>query len=116
LFDLTQHVLLVAAPEISAVKSAADALEILKQLGTPDDRLTVVLNNRSVKPAVTRQAVERALKRAVNVEVGFDGGRPEQAAVDGVILSLTDPRSEVTKACEALATLLDSMHNPLPSK
>src|SRR5207244_4852940 len=28
LFDLTQHVVLVAAPELSAVKSAADAVDI----------------------------------------------------------------------------------------
>lgn len=114
LFDLTQHVLLVAAPEISAVKSAADALDILKQLGTPEDRLTVVLNNRTMKPAVSRQAVERALKRAVDIEVGFDGAKPEHAALSGVILSLTDPRSEVTKASEALATLLDTKHGIAP--
>lgn len=110
LFDLTQHVLLVTAPEISAVKSAADALDILKQLGAPEDRLTVVLNNRTSKPAVSRPAVERTLKRAVDVEVGFDGAKPEQAALDGVILSLTDARSELTRAGEALAALLDARH------
>src|SRR5256884_8886861 len=110
LFDLTQHIVLVAAPELSAVKSAADAIEILTQLGTPHDRLTVVLNNRSVKPAVTRPAVERMLKREVNVEVGFDGTRPEQAAVDGVILSAADARSEMTRGCLRLATLLDATH------
>lgn len=118
LFDLTQHIVLVAAPELSAVKSAADALEILTQLGTPHDRLTVVLNNRSLKPAVTRPAVERMLKREIDVEVGFDGTRPEQAAVDGVILSVTDSRSEMTKGCQRLATLLYSTHGRagLPAK
>src|SRR5207247_8778160 len=39
LFDLTQHVVVVTAPEMSAVKSAADALDILVQLGTRHDRL-----------------------------------------------------------------------------
>ena len=110
LFDLTQHIVLVAAPELSAVKSAADAVEILTQLGTPHDRLTVVLNNRSLKPAVTRSAVERTLKRKVDVEVAFDGTRPEQAAVDGVILSVADSRSEMTKGCLKLAGLLDAKH------
>src|SRR5438132_719590 len=110
LFDLTQHIVLVAAPELSAVKSAADAIEILTQLGTPHDRLTVVLNNRSVKPPVTRPAVERMLKREVNVEVAFDGTKPEQAAVDGVILSAADARSEMTRGCLRLATLLDATH------
>ena len=112
LFDLTQHIVLVAAPELSAVKSAADALDILNQLGTPHDGVTVVLNHRSSKPAVSRHAVERMLKREVDIEVAFDGPRPEQAAVDGQILSLSNPKSELAKGSEALAALLDRKHNP----
>jgi MinD-like ATPase involved in chromosome partitioning or flagellar assembly len=110
LFDLTQHVVLVTTPEMSAVKGAGDAIDILLQLGTPDDRLTVVLNNRSLKPAVSKAAVERAIKRKVNLEVAFDGGRPEQAAVDGAILTLTNTRSEVARGAEELAVLLESIH------
>ena len=110
LFDLTQHVVLVTVPEMSAVKSASDAIEILTQLGAPDDRLTVVLNNRSLKPAVSKAAVERAIKRKVNLEVAFDGGKAEQAAVDGVILTLTNTRTEVARGAEELAALLESTH------
>jgi pilus assembly protein CpaE len=115
LFDLTQHVVLVAVPELSAVKSAADALEILMQLGTPYDRLTVVLNNRSLKPAVTPAAVERMLKRQVDIHIAFDGTRPEEAAVGGMILSLTNPRSELTKGTDGLAALLDATHGRGPA-
>jgi Flp pilus assembly CpaE family ATPase len=110
LFDLTQQVIVVASPELSAVKSAADAIDILTQLGTPHDRLTVVLNHRSSSSAVTRSAVERMLKRQVDVEVAFDGIRPEQAAVDGVILSVTNPKSEITRGTEALTNLLEAKH------
>src|SRR5207249_12329863 len=49
--DQTQELILIASPELSAVKSAADALSILERLGTPPERVTVVLNNRSSKPA-----------------------------------------------------------------
>ena len=111
LLDLTQHMVLVVAPELSALKSAADAIDILLQIGTPDDRLSVVLNNRTAKPAVTRDAVLRKLKRAVDVEVAFDGIKPEQAALDGAILSVTDPKSEVTRGSNALAALIDRVHN-----
>jgi pilus assembly protein CpaE len=110
LFDLTQHIVLVTVPELSAVKSGVDAVDILTELGTPRDRLTVVLNNRTEKPAVSRPAVERALKREIDVEVGFDGNRPEQAAVEGQILSLTNPKSEMTRGTEMLAALLESTH------
>jgi MinD-like ATPase involved in chromosome partitioning or flagellar assembly len=110
LFDLTQHVVVVAAPELSAVKSSADAIDILNQLGTPHDRLTVVLNNRSANPAVSGPAVERMLKRKIDVEVAFDGTKPERAAVDGMILSLVNPKSEMTKGSEELAALLEAKH------
>lgn len=110
LFDLTQHIVVVTAPELSAIKSASDAINILEQLGAPPDRVTIALNNMSLKPAVSRQAVERMLKREVDVEVGFDANRPEQAAVEGQILSLTNPRSELTRGAEALAALLDVRH------
>ena len=108
--DLTQHVVLVAAPELSAVKSAADAIEILQKLGTPGDRLTVVLNNRTPKPAVSKPAVERMLKRSVDVVVSFDGAKPDQAALTGEILSLTDPKSEITRGAQALADILEDKH------
>jgi len=105
-----RYIVVVAAPELSALKSAADAIDILLQLGTPDDRLAVVLNNRTPKPAVSRPAVERKLKRRVDIEVGFDEMRPEQAAVDGTILSLTNPKSEITKGTDSLTTLLEAWH------
>jgi MinD-like ATPase involved in chromosome partitioning or flagellar assembly len=100
----------VTAPELSAVKSAADAIDILRKLGTPDDRLTVVLNNRSAKAAVMKAAVERTLKRSVDVEVAFDGAKPDEAALTGTILSLTDPRSEITRGAHALANILERKH------
>jgi pilus assembly protein CpaE len=114
LFDMTQHIVLVTAPELSAAKSAADAVDILRRLGSPDDRLTVVLNHRSIRPAVSKAAVERALKRPVDVEIEFDGTRPEQAAVDAAVLSLTNPKSEITRGVEALAALLDGRHGHHP--
>jgi MinD-like ATPase involved in chromosome partitioning or flagellar assembly len=101
---------LVTAPDLSAVKSSADAIEIFNQLGTPDDRLTVVLNHRAEKPAVTKAAVERSLRRSVDVEILYDGVRPEQAALDGVILSTSNPKSEIARGTEALAALIDGIH------
>jgi Flp pilus assembly CpaE family ATPase len=112
--DHVEHVVLVVTPDISAVKASADALEILITLGLSPDRVTVLLNRRSPKPAVLRETVERTLKKEVDLEILFDGGRPDQAALKGNILSLTDPRSEVTKGAEALASRLESTR-PLAS-
>jgi Flp pilus assembly CpaE family ATPase len=106
--DHVQHVVLVVTPEISAVKASADALEILVTLGVPPDEVSVLLNHRTAKPAVHRASLERMLGKPVDVEVLFDGSRPDEAALHGSILSLTDPKSEVTKGVEALARRLES--------
>jgi hypothetical protein len=50
------------------------------------------------------------LKREVEIEIAFDENRPEQAAVAGEILALTNPRSEITRGVEALAARLDLVH------
>ncbi len=57
-----------------------------------------------------KTAVERTLKRTVDVEVAFDGAKPDEAALTGTILSLTDPRSEITRGARALAEILESKH------
>jgi Flp pilus assembly CpaE family ATPase len=106
--DHVQHMVLVVTPEISAVKASADALEILLTLGVPPAEVSVLLNHRSAKPAVLRASLERMLGRPVDVEMLFDGGRPDEAALHGNLLSLTDPRSEITKGVEALARRLES--------
>jgi pilus assembly protein CpaE len=110
--DQLQHVILVATPEISALKAAADALQILLALGTPADHVTIALNHRSAKAALQRGGVERMLGRAVDVEVMCDGSRADEAAVRGAILSLTDPKSEISKGAEALADRIELRHPP----
>ena len=105
--DSLNQVVVVTAADLSAAKSAADAIGILLELGIPDGRLTVVLNNRSSKPALGREGVERLIKRKVDVEVGYDRGRPEAAALKGEILSLVRTRSEVARAAVEICDLLE---------
>jgi Flp pilus assembly CpaE family ATPase len=106
--DAAEQVVVVTAPDLSSVKSAGDALQILLELGVPDGRLSVVLNHRSSSAAVERATVERLLHRRVDVEAAFDGARPDIAALKGQILSLTTQRSEIAKAAAALADLLET--------
>jgi hypothetical protein len=81
-------------------------------LGVSPDQVSVLLNHRSAKAAVVRASLERTLGKPVDVEILFDGARPDEAAVQGNILSLTDPRSEVTKGAETLANLLEAAQPP----
>jgi len=108
--DQSQHVLLVVTPEIAAVKSAADASAILGMLGILSERVSLVLNHRTPVAALSRNAVERGVGRAVTHEIPFDGARPAEAAVHGSILAVDCPRSELTRAVEAIATGIEARH------
>ena len=45
----------------------------------------------------------RTLKQELAIEIGFDGTKPDEAAVKGEILVLTDPKSEISRGVEQLA-------------
>src|SRR5205823_5168356 len=74
--DLARHLILVVSPELPSLKGAREALNLFRDLRIPDDRITVVLNQRQPEVAVPRESVERTLGIAPAVEVRSDGGRP----------------------------------------
>ncbi len=107
--DQAQHVLLVTPPELAALKAARDAHDILTGvLGYAGENISVVLNSRMPRSSIRREAVERRLSSQIAVEVGYDGSRPDDAALEGAILSLGDRPSEIAKGSRAIADLLES--------
>jgi pilus assembly protein CpaE len=109
IFDEADRILLLVPPELAAIKAAQDANAIFtKVLGFPPDRVNIILNSRSPRPAVTKTAVERRLNATVAVEVGYDGSRPEEAALSGQILSLSEKSSEVSRGARRIVELLDA--------
>jgi len=108
--DQSQHVFMVVTPEITAVKGAADASVILELLGIPSDRLSLVLNHRAPAGGLSRNAVERGAGLKVAHEIPYDGARPDEAAVHGSILAVTNPKSEIARGVEAMATAIEARH------
>jgi Flp pilus assembly CpaE family ATPase len=107
LVDQARHLVLVATPELPSLKACRDVLKLFREsLGIPDERLVLVLNQRSAAPAVQRDTVERTLGLVPAVEVRHDGGRPERAALTGDVLVVTEHKSEIAKAVHTLAALL----------
>jgi len=53
-----------------------------------------------------RETVVRALGRPPDVVIGYDGNKPERAALQGTILAGTDPKSEIAKGVHRLAELI----------
>ena len=107
ILDHSQRVVLLATPELSSLKDITDLLRIFTNvLNIVPGRVILALNNRMPKPVVSREDIERTLKQAIAVEVAFDGSKPDEAAVRGEILVLSDPKSAIARASHELGDLL----------
>jgi len=106
-FDMADHVVLVVTPELPSLKAAQDVLQIFRDnLRIPEGRLTVLLNQRQANAVVPRDSVERVLGRPPTLEIGHDGNKPERAVLEGTVLALSDPKSEIARGTRRLAELL----------
>lgn len=103
----SQRIILLATPELSTLKDISDLLNIFTSvLQIVPGRVIIAMNNKSSKPVVGREDVERTLKQSINVEIGYDGAKADEAAVKGEILVLTDPRSAIARGAEQLAGII----------
>jgi len=103
----SQRIILLATPELSTLKDISDLLNIFTTvLQIVPGRVIIAMNNKSAKPVVGREDVERTLKQSINVEVGYDGAKADEAAVKGEILVLTDARSAIARGAEQLAGII----------
>ncbi|MEP7105283.1 MAG: cyclic nucleotide-binding domain-containing protein [Chloroflexota bacterium] len=103
----SQRIILLATPELSTLKDISDLLNIFTTvLQIVPGRVIIAMNNKIAKPVVGREDVERTLKQSINVELGYDGAKADEAAVKGEILVLTDPRSAIARGAEQLAGII----------
>ena len=102
------RMILVTTPELTTLQGASELMEILAvALGITPESLTLVLNHRGPRSAVSRGAVERAIGRTVDVEIRHDGVKVEEAALRG-ILSHEDPKSEIAVGARAIVEALET--------
>src|SRR5437867_1674842 len=102
--DHSQRVLVLVTPELSSLKDVRALLNIFTNvLNIVTGRVILALNNKAPKSVVSKEDVVRTLKQELAIEIGFDGTKPDEAAVKGEILVLTDPKSEISRGVEQLA-------------
>lgn len=103
----SQRIVLLATPELSTLKDITDLLNIFTNvLQIVPGQILIAMNNKSPKPVVGREDVERTLKQEIVVEFTYDGSKPDEAAVKGEILVLSDPKSTVSRGAEQLADVV----------
>jgi pilus assembly protein CpaE len=106
--EMSQHLVTVATPELAAMADTAQVLDIVTRvLQMPVGRVHVVLNNRTPHSAMKKKDVERILNREVTVEFPYEGARPENAAVRGMLLGAADPRGRFHAGMLELARVVD---------
>lgn len=103
--DVTDVFLLLATPDVPAVKNLKLTLEMLQLLGYAAEAQHVVLNRADAKVGLSLPDIEKALQRTVLTEV--PSSRDVPASVNrGVPLGLEQPRHPVSAA---LRTLVDAV-------
>jgi MinD-like ATPase involved in chromosome partitioning or flagellar assembly len=106
--DVSDRVLVLVTPEITALTGTTEFLAVLRDaIGLPDSHVTVALNNRAAKPAMSRAAVQRAIERNIDVEIRHDNERPDVAALHGA-LSIDDRQSQLRPAIDELVKIYQS--------
>jgi Flp pilus assembly CpaE family ATPase len=79
-------------------------------MNVPDNRMELVLNQRSPHPPLDRAAVESILGRKMSVVVGFDDSRPEDSTLAGGLVLQHDPSAMVSRgATEVARVILSSL-------
>ncbi len=111
--EMAEHVVPVVTPELTSMKDASQFLEILREvLHVPVGSVHLTVNHRTPDAGMTRADVERVLGERVAVEVAYDGARPEQAALKGEFLVLTQPRTGIARGASQLAATLAAAAPP----
>ena len=105
--ERAECLVVVVPPEIAAMTDARRALAIFRDImNVPDNRMELVLNQRSPHPPLDRAAVESILGRKMSVIVGFDDSRPEDSTLAGGLVIQHDPSSIVSRGATEVARVI----------
>jgi Flp pilus assembly CpaE family ATPase len=105
--ERAECLVIVVPPEIAAMTDARRAMAIFRDImNVPDNRIELVLNQRSPHPPLDRAAVESILGRKMSVVVGFDDSRPEDSTLAGGLVMQHDPSSVVSRGCAEIAKVI----------
>ena len=105
--ERAECLVMVVPPEIAAMTDARRSLAIFRDImNVPDNRMELVLNQRSPHPPLDRTAVESILGRKMSVLVGFDDSRPEDSTLAGGLVLQHDPSAMVSRGATEIARVI----------
>jgi len=105
--DKSDKVALITTPEVPSVRNLARYLDHLGRFNCPEDKIDVVINRDSKRNAISRQQVEKAIKRPVNISIPNDYNELIEAINTGRPL-MPDGGSELVTSLKNWAQSLSS--------
>lgn len=102
-------ILWLTTPEFASVRDALQALEALRRLDLPEDRLRVVLNMASPEVEVAPASIEEALGREIFWTVPYDQRMREASQLGRSLVDEAEPRTPASISLRDLALALNGV-------
>lgn len=110
-FDLSDQILLVATPDIPALKNLKVALETLHLLNIGNDHLKLVLNRAQPKVGVTAEEVSASLGMSISANIPSSSDVP--ASINrGEVIVASDPKHPCSRGIAILADVCLTATSP----
>ena len=109
--ERADRVLIIVTAELPTLKDTAELLQIFeKVLDIPPARVSLILNHPRPQTMVARADAERVVRRAMQMEIAYDGARFDRAAVTGEVLVAVYGSSAAAKSIVRLASSIVDDH------
>ncbi len=105
LVEIADHVLMVVDMDLPSVKNAKLALETLRLLKFPTDRVQLVLNRANARARLDEKEIETALKMPISAAIPSDGA-VAASVNEGRPVVESAPKSRIAKGFESVAELI----------
>lgn len=106
ILDMADRILLVATPEMHALREVRLFLELADVLGYPPSKLLMILNRAMSAFGIGAAEIEEHIRYEIAINIPSDGRLVTRALNRGVPLVISDPKSQVAQRIVQLANLL----------
>ncbi len=110
--DLSDLILLITTLDLPTIKNSKIAMDTIKQLNYPPDKIKIILNRSDSQTGLSYQHTEDTLKFKITTFIPSDGKRVIPAVNSGVPFVSNDPEAEISKAINNLAYEIIGGHPP----
>ena len=104
--DVADRILLVTQLDVSALRSTQRTLGVFSRLGYTNDKVSVVVNRRSDRDAISLPDAEKVLSRRVDFSIPNDYLSCSDSITQGQFLQRHAPASPICATLKAVASSL----------